>query len=515
MPAPELAPQPASGSAVHLPTPAGVPASGTPGARVGGAHTRRRRPRWRPGTALRLAAFETCILAAVLGIVVVALLHQFSASYRSVATADLSGQLRSFAASAARSPAASRQLVNFSRDYLAAHTPPGGDQVLIAVGGHKVVGTSGTEHLTANPVVAGWVAHAPAGTRLGIHRIGGIDDEVLAAPIRQEGRTVGTFIATTSLAADERQRRHVLVLSIAEAAAAVIGGGLSAHLLLRRLLRTVGRITAAAEEIQAGELDRRLGDQGTDDEVSQLAGTFDTMLDRLSSVMGAQRRLLSDVSHQLRTPLTVARGHLEVLARTGYADRPATEETVAIVLDELEHMSGLVDSLLLLGRAIEPDFLQLEPIDLRSFVGDLREAAVVLADRRWTIDNLPDVVLWADAPKLRGALLNLVDNAVKATSPGDRLALCAALDPGRGGVVLAVEDSGSGIAPSDRERVLARFTRAVGSPTPGSGLGLAIADAVARAHGGTVDISSSSLGGARVAIALPAELLWHPEERGG
>lgn len=491
------------------------PAPAAPTAAVGEptSPTRRaRRPRWRPGTALRLAAFETSVLAAVLGIVVVALVHQFSSSYQSVAADALTGQLHSFA-TAARAPAASRDLFAFSRRYLQSHTLSSGNDLVVAVKGHGIVRTAGARQLTANPGVATWLTHPPPRTELDVVQIGQVDLEVLAAPIRQHGRTVGTFVATASLAADERQRFHVLVLSIAEAAVAVIGGGLSAHLLLRRLLRTVGRITSTAEEIQEGDLDGRLGDQGTDDEVSQLAGTFDAMLDRLSSAMAAQRRLLSDVSHQLRTPLTVARGHLDVLHRTGYGDRATTGETVMLVLDELDHMSGMVDSLLLLGRAIEPDFLELEPIDLRSFVGDLHEAAVVLADRSWSMDDIPDAVVWADASKLRGALLNVIDNAVKATSTGDRIAICASLDPA-GGVVLAVEDAGPGIPPAQRQAVLARFARVDGSATPGTGLGLAIVDAVAHAHGGAVEIGSSSLGGARVGIALPIELLWRPEEAG-
>ncbi len=495
------------------------------------ASRRRRRRRW-AGTALRLAAFQTTVLTAVLGIVVIALVHQFSGSYQSIAADALTGQLRSFAGAASRTPAAAGNLFTFSRNYLQVHSLPSGDAVLVAIPGHGTVGSPGSTALASDPAVARWMANPPRQTQLGVLRVGGHDVEMLAAPVRRQGHTLGTFVATSSLAADERQRVRVLALSIAEAAVAVIGGGLSAHLLLRRLLRTVGRITTAAEEIQEGDLNRRLGDPGTDDEVSHLANTFDAMLDRISSVMTTQRRLLSDVSHQLRTPLTVARGHLEVLARSGYTDRAATDEAVSLVLDELGHMSGLVDSLLLLGRAIEPDFLQLEPLDLRSFLGDLHEAAAVLADRRWTMREVPDLVVWADAGKLRGALLNVIDNAVKATQPGDPVALGAFLDGDESGsgngsgsqnqcgsgsragqvIVLTVDDGGPGIPPAQRQAVLGRFARLPGTSRPGTGLGLAIVDAVARAHGGSVHIAESPLGGAQVGMVLPAELLWHPED---
>ncbi len=143
-----------------------------------------------------------------------------------------------------------------------------------------------------------------------------------------------------------------------------------------------GRITTTAASIEEGDLDRRLGDQGTDDEVGQLAATFDSMLDRLQAAMTVQRRLLSDVSHQLRTPLTVARGHLEVLARQTEWSMGEVRDTVGVVVDELDHMGALVERLLMLGRALEPDFLQLEPLDLRTFLSDLFDSARVLADRR-------------------------------------------------------------------------------------------------------------------------------------
>ena len=113
----------------------------------------------------------------------------------------------------------------------------------------------------------------------------------------------------------ESVQRRILGVSVLEALIALAAGVTSAFLLLRRLLRTIGRITTTADVIGQGSLDERLGDQGTRDEVGDLARTFDAMLDRVDTSMRSQRRLLSDVSHQLRTPVTVARGHLEVLSR--------------------------------------------------------------------------------------------------------------------------------------------------------------------------------------------------------
>ena len=209
---------------------------------------------------------------------------------------------------------------------------------------------------------------------------------------------------TSDLSQLSTDRNRVLVLVIGEALVALVGAVAGAYLLLRRLLREIGRITTTAASIEDGDLDRRLGDQGTDDEVGQLAETFDSMLDRLQAAMVDQRRLLSDVSHQLRTPLTVARGHLEVLALQPTTDILEVRESVNVVVEELDHMRALVERLLLLGRALEPDFLQVERLDLRTFLSDLFDSARVLADRQWSLAPVPDRVLEVDVAKLRGAL---------------------------------------------------------------------------------------------------------------
>lgn len=479
---------------------------------TGAVPRRLHRQRRRIGTALRLAAFQASVLAVVLAVVVVALVHQVSTSYQSIAASTLTAQLRSYAAAAEqRSIGSAAGLFAFSHTYLQGHSLPSGVQLVFDIPGQGAVGSSGTRAILANRSLAHSLTTVPATSHLEVTRIAGSDAEVLSAPIEVGGRVLGTFVATASLAALEQQRARMIELSIAEAAVALAAGALSAYLLLRRLLRTVGKITTAAEEIHEGDLEKRLGDQGTDDEVSHLAATFDAMLDRLSGVMGSQRRLLSDVSHQLRTPLTVARGHLEVLTRAGCGDPASTADTVGLVLDELGHMSTLVDSLLLLGRAIEPDFLQREPLDLRDFVADLYEAVTVLAEREWTITSVPDVVLCVDAAKLRGALLNVVDNAIKATRPHDVIALSAELSPDRRTVLLTIDDQGPGIPSEQRRAVLERFTRLPGQRAPGTGLGLAIVDAVATAHGGRVEITTSVLGGARVGIRLPA-VPWRPED---
>jgi len=227
--------------------------------------------------------------------------------------------------------------------------------------------------------------------------------------------------------------------------------------------------------------------------------------------MTVQRRLLSDVSHQLRTPLTVARGHLEVLARQDRVERDEVRDTVGVVVDELEHMGALVERLLMLGRALEPDFLDSQPLDLRAFLSELLESAQVLAPRSWFLDPVPDLVLDVDVAKLRGALLNLIDNAVRATTGTDAIEIGAVLNPGTGDLTVSVDDSGPGIPGDELPTVIERFRRLGGADRDGTGLGLAIVTAVAEAHGGSFELGRSPLGGCRAAIVLPeARIVAHP-----
>jgi signal transduction histidine kinase len=163
----------------------------------------------------------------------------------------------------------------------------------------------------------------------------------------------------------------------------------------------------------------------------------------------------------------------------------------------------------MLGHALEPDFVTRVPVDLRSFCADLMETVKVLAKRRWEIGDVPDLVVAADAAKLRGAILNLVDNAVRATRDGDTIAL--SVTPTREDLVtLAIDDSGPGMSADARASALDRFSRPGAADSSGTGLGLAIVRAVAEAHGGSAAVTDSRLGGLRVEMTIPGAKATEP-----
>ena len=447
-----------------------------------------RRSRRRIGSATRLAAFLALLLAAILSITAFETVSGRSAnqSIDSV-TQGLVSEVGSYERAVQGTSASN--LGSATVTYLQSRVLPQGETIMVGLESGARLGSSGSQSLLRNSAIRAQLARPQPATVSHRSTLNGIDTLYLVAPIRAGNTAVGTLIVTSDLSQLSTDRNRVLVLVIGEALVALVGAVAGAYLLLRRLLREIGRITTTAASIEDGDLDRRLGDQGTDDEVGQLAETFDSMLDRLQAAMVVQRRLLSDVSHQLRTPLTVARGHLEVLALQPTTDILEVRESVNVVVEELDHMRALVERLLLLGRALEPDFLQVERLDLRTFLSDLFDSARVLADRQWSLAPVPDRVLEVDVAKLRGALLNLIDNAVGATTPFDAIEIRATQESDDGTVVIAVEDSGRGIPAEQLDSVLERFGRLGSADREGSGLGLAIVTAVAETHGGSFELS--------------------------
>lgn len=437
----------------------------------------------------------------VLGVIAVTLVATFATSYQSVAARSLVNEMRAFARGASARPA-NEPLETFSIQYLKTHALASGGSVLVVLSSGRIQ-TAGSQALEKSPLVVPLLTRAPRRAFVVSTTIGKKPVELAAAPLVVGRHVVGTIIFTADLTSFAAEKSRVLELSLAEAALALVAGTAGGYLLLRQLLRTVGRITKMADSLGRSSLDQRLGDQGRDDEVGALARTFDEMLDRIQAMVGGQRRLLADVSHQLRTPLTVARGHLEVLGRTGAEDPASVHETIDLVVDELAHMGALVERLLMLGHAMDPEFLELHPVDLRSLMADCDASARVLASRAFVLGNVPDIVLAVDESKVRGAVLNLMANAVSATVEGDTIRLSATIGADAGEISLIVEDSGPGIPTSQRDRSLERFARLGHGGPGGSGLGLAIVKAISEAHGGRVEIGDSDLGGARVAMVLP------------
>jgi signal transduction histidine kinase len=226
------------------------------------------------------------------------------------------------------------------------------------------------------------------------------------------------------------------------------------------------------------------------------------MLSRLERAFVGQRQFLDDAGHELKTPLTVLRGHLELLDEGNPAE---VAETRALLLDEIDRMSRLVGDLILLAKSDRPDFITVAPQDVEQLTRTLLSKARGLAERDWQLDEVATGTAVVDEQRVTQAVLQLAENAVKHTDEGATVALGTRHEGGT--LQLWVRDTGPGVPAADREHIFERFGRSDVRPdAEGFGLGLSIVRAIARAHDGEVHLADPGPGqrGARFVITVPA-----------
>jgi len=214
-----------------------------------------------------------------------------------------------------------------------------------------------------------------------------------------------------------------------------------------------------------------------------------------------ERRFVQDASHELRTPITVALGHAELIQRT--AADPTIAEDAGVIADELMRLRRLADRLLVLAGTEDPEFLNPRPIDLDSIVAETVRRWTA-TPRRWLLGSAEEATVRADPERLAVALDALIENAVNHTREHDTIEV--AVHRNDGTAVVSVRDTGAGIPAEDLDRIFDRFARADpgrSRHTGGSGLGLPIVRAIVQAHGGTIDVQSVEGAGTTFQISLP------------
>jgi signal transduction histidine kinase len=219
-------------------------------------------------------------------------------------------------------------------------------------------------------------------------------------------------------------------------------------------------------------------------------------------LLATQRRFLQDASHQLRTPITIALGHAELLALSLTSHQEGHD--IQVVLGELNRLRRIAERLLVIAAAEGPEFLHPEPVALDSFTMEILRRWRPTADRRWQLGQLDKVTVQADRERLGLAVDALLENAVRHTASGDVIKL-SVVAVGYGlPVRMIVADTGQGIPSELLRHVFDRFRSGDSGPSRGTGLGLALVRAVARAHGGDVLVNSSPGRGSEFELLLPA-----------
>jgi len=320
-----------------------------------------------------------------------------------------------------------------------------------------------------------------------------------ASRVHFHGET-GAFVVTILPASEREEIGALQTLGVVGAFGVILVASTLAWFIAGRVLRPVRQLTETARSISQSELTQRIPEGGTG-EAGEMARSFNAMLDRLETVFRRQREFVQDASHELRDPLTICRGHLELLSD----DPEERQVTLTLVTDELERMGRIVDDLQLLAESEYPDFLRWEWIDGALFAHELTAKASALADREWTLEEATDAVFFGDRQRLTEAIMNLAHNAVHHTVPGDAIALGVVVtdDEAR----LTVRDTGFGIPIADQEKIFERFTRGSDAHRRyrGGGLGLAIVKIIAEAHNGHVELDSRLGLGSTFTIVVPRE----------
>lgn len=321
----------------------------------------------------------------------------------------------------------------------------------------------------------------------------------LAVPVERGDAVHGVLLIASFPRAAREEVEAAIRVAAAVSLSVLFGVSVLGWVVAGRVLGPVRLVTDTAKRITETDLSRRIVING-DDEIAELASTFNRMLDRLEAAFRTQREFLSDAGHELRTPITVVRGQLEVLGD----DPDEQRETIALVTDELDRMSRIVDDLSLLASFERPGFIRSEEVQLATFTPEVLAKAEVLAHRQWKSDAVAEATITADRQLLTQALMNLAANATKYTSDGGVIAIGSRVTDGH--VRLWVRDEGSGISADDQRRIFERFARGHGQRREtGSGLGLAIVRSIADAHGGTVEVDSEVGRGSTFTIVLPVE----------
>jgi two-component system, OmpR family, sensor kinase len=270
-----------------------------------------------------------------------------------------------------------------------------------------------------------------------------------------------------------------------------------AWFLAGRVLRPLSTLADTAQTISETDLTRRIPVRG-DDEASRIASAFNDMLARLEGAFATQRSFLDEASHELRAPLTVIRGHVELLDLED--DPQERASTTELITNEIDRMNRMVEDLLTLARAERPDFLTPDSFDLAEWTQDVFRNASVLCARTWELEASAEGFVRADSQRLTQAIMQLAENACQHTDSTGAVRIGSAVV--RGVLRLWVRDDGPGVAPGDSERIFERFVKA-SDRRAGSGLGLSIVAAIAEAHGGRARVVPHIGRGALFEITVP------------
>ena len=392
------------------------------------------------------------------------------------------------------------QLESVVKEVLPLHVPARSEYLLTLVNGQTFQSSQSPlpEEITRNPQFINQLSNISELTR---------DELILSdGPIYYVAKPIqirdnkGIVVAIRDARTDYQTGTETIILVIKVATVVLTLFFIIAWITAGRVLFPLRQVTEAAREITQTDMSKRIAVAGSD-EIAELSATFNAMLNRLQSAFESQQEFMKDAGHELRTPITVIQGHLEILKY-----RPEKQnETIELVTDELNRMNRLVNDLLLIAKDEQPHFLRIKPEELDWFTEELYFKSQALAKRDWRLESKGLSPVAIDRGRLTQAVMNLVQNAIRLSLEIDTIALGSTVREDY--AYLWVRDTGEGISPEDQQRIFERFARASDgdrySEGEGAGLGLSIVEAIATAHNGWVELDSVLGSGSTFTIVFP------------
>lgn len=329
---------------------------------------------------------------------------------------------------------------------------------------------------------------------------------MVTLPISENNRVTSIVQVGTSLEDFDETMRELLIIMIVSIPTSIGASLLIAYFMAKKAMKPVDQIRKIAVRISSSNLDERIDIGRRRDELSRLGKTFNDMISRLKDAFQRVNQFSSDVSHELKTPLTILKGETEVALRK--EREPEYYRTLLVSnLEEIDRMSRIIDDLLLLSKADREGVgLHVEDVGLQDLISGVCMDMKVVADRKdidLKVQHLADVKVRGDELKLRRMLCNIVDNGIKYTQKGGAVEVSSFLENGY--VAINVKDNGVGISGEDVNYIFDRFYRADRSRKreSGSGLGLSISKWIAEIHQGSIEVKSKPMEGSLFTIKLP------------
>ncbi|MFW6282248.1 MAG: sensor histidine kinase [bacterium] len=297
----------------------------------------------------------------------------------------------------------------------------------------------------------------------------------------------------------------ILVLTVSAAVGSLLSVFLG-YFTTKKMLSPINQITETAREISFSDLDRRLSVRGPDDELKKLAVTFNSMLNRLESSFKSQKQFVSDASHELRTPISVIKGYVDLLDRWGKEKPEVRDEAIQAIKNETENMKHLIENLLLLARGDDSELVkEEEEFDVNNLISNIIKEFQLLEEEVdfEYIDNA-QIKFFGDSNLFKQLFRIFIENAVKFTSREGKIKII--IDDKDGDLFFSIEDNGPGIEKENLPYVFDRFYQADKSRSrkkEGSGLGLAIAKQIVDSYNGEIEVKTSPGEGSKFIIGIP------------